>query len=255
MKKLFLLSVVLSCLALYTGCDDDDDHPDRYYSGTGTLIKGDDSFYYVSDGGSVMEIDSSSDVDKDSLSSDSTRASIVYIVKKRYDEGDYDYKIKITDYEEILTKSIFHFTSDTGEDVRDSIGNDVVHIKDAWITDNYLTIYFSYYGGSVTHYINLVQDADSLQTEDGELLLELKHNANDDTYNNKLYGLVSFDISELQDSGTNSVTLLLRYIKNSDGDYGKGTITYSYGDSSTSTEIQSITNTKSFDVSSDNKVK
>ncbi len=255
MKKIFLLSTLFSCLVLFPRCDDDDDHPDRYYSDTGTLIKSDDSFYYVSDEGGVMVIDESSEVDEDSLTSDSTRASVVYIVKKQYDEGDYDCKIKITEYDEILTKSIFHFYSDTEDDVRDSIGNDIIRIKNAWISDDYLTIYFSYYGGSVTHYINLVQDEDSLETDDGKLILELKHNANDDPYNTELCGLVSFNISELQDADSNSVTLLLRYIKNSDGGYGKGSITYTYGDSSTSTEIQSLTSKKSLDVSSDTTIK
>ncbi len=254
MKNLFLVSVVFFTLVFFTGCDDDDNYPTRYYSSTGTFIKGDDSFYFKTDQGNVMALSSGSNLNEDDFSNDSTRALSVFYVEKEYSEGDIDSLINVTDYDEILTKSIFHFTSETEEDVKDSIGNDAIHIRDMWITDNYLTIYFSYYGGSEIHYINLVQDADSLESADGDLILEFKHNANSDNYGYNLSGFVSFDISELQSTDSSSISLLVRNIINSSGDYEDQTIVYSYGDDSDSTtEFLSKDQRNDYEISSDSE--
>ena len=63
----------------------------------------------------------------------------------------------------------------------------------------------------------MVQDSTELKDKDGNYILELKHNKNKDPYNYEHWGIASFDITSLQESGKDSIGISLRSL-NSDGE-------------------------------------
>ena len=222
---LLLISVILvSCI------DDDDDYSlGKYWITTGTVVKTSDYFSVTTDGGDNLW-PSATNVDPENLEN-GMRVFVNYTILDDAEESSgYDYYVKINSMSEILTKPIFNFTDETTAQVKDSIGNDAVIITDTWFTNDYLNVQFEYGGGGAfTHFINLVQDTEDSETENGEIILELKHNKNGDPYNYLQWGIASFDISELQVDGQTTVDIYLRALdENGEYQYNK-VLTYDYG--------------------------
>jgi hypothetical protein len=99
----------------------------------------------------------------------------------------------------VLYKGILELTPA----IEDSIGNDPMAVKDHWLKDHMLTFELQYHGGHTTHFINLVRKPDSLATE--PVVLELRHNDNNDPESFNLSAVVTFDLSSLQVEGKDSV--------------------------------------------------
>lgn len=134
------------------------------------------------------------------------------------DKGDSlevdEYYVKINSLRNILYKGILDITPA----IEDSIGNDPIHVKEQWVKDYMLNFELSYQGGSAIHFINLVRQPDATATE--PVLLELRHNANDDPQMYHMSAVVTFDLSSLQVAGQDSVTYRV-VAKDYDGsDYG-----------------------------------
>ncbi len=109
------------------------------------------------------------------------------------------YYVKINAMREVLTKNIIELT----EAIEDSVGNDPVHVRDAWIAKNYLNFELEYYGGYVIHYVNLGIDAADNPEGAEEVTLQFRHNGNDDPAEMLKYALVSFDLNSLDlEAGT-----------------------------------------------------
>ncbi len=213
---------------LFSSCDDDDGYSlDNYAITIGTFMSTGEYYYIETDGGYTLW-PSASNISADKHE-DGDRIMVNFTILEEGDENDtYDYYVKINSTASILTKAIFNFNEETTQEEKDSIGNDPVTIHDTWFTDDYLNVEFEYGGGYATHFINLVKDSTDLETENGEIILELKHNKNGDPYNYSQWGIVSFDISELKKEGENSVDIFLRSI-DSDGQYSYNKVlTYDY---------------------------
>ncbi|TLX78232.1 hypothetical protein E9993_00715 [Labilibacter sediminis] len=230
MKKLLLIIPVLLGLLTFSSCNDDDDSYSlgKFWLTSGTVHKTADYYYITTDGGSNLW-PSASNVNSEDLE-DGMRVLVNYTILGDADDSEfYDYYVKVNGVSEILTKPIFNFTDETTPEVRDSIGNDPVTIKDTWFTENYLNVEFEYGGGYYVHFINLVHDSEDALTEEGEIILELKHNKNGDPNNYLQWGIASFDISELQKEGESSVDIFVRSI-GKDGEYHYNKVlTYEYG--------------------------
>lgn len=229
MKKL-KIGILFALVGILTfSCSDDDGYSlGDFWVTTGTVVETDDYFYVVTDGGDALW-PSASNVSPGSVE-DGMRILVNYTVLGDADDQEaYDYYVKINGISELLTKPIFNFDEDTSEEVKDSIGNDPVTITDTWFTDDYLNVQFEYGGGpGYIHFINLVKDTEDLETENGEIILELKHNKNNDPYNYLQWGIASIDISELQKDGQNSVDIFVRSLdKNGEYQYNK-VLTYEY---------------------------
>lgn len=219
----------MASVILISSCEKDDGYSlNEMWLTTGTVMKTSDYFYIQTDG-DLSLWPSASNVDPVMLEH-GLRVIVNYtILGDATDNDTYDYYVKINAVDDILTKPVFTFTNETTDEVIDSIGNDPVFVKSTWFTDDYLSVEFEYGGGGyVVHYINLVYDLENHETGNGEVLLELKHNANNDEYNYKQWGIASFDISELQQEGKDSIDIVLRSLTN-DGEleYAQ-TITYVY---------------------------
>ncbi|GAF05621.1 NigD1/NigD2 family lipoprotein [Saccharicrinis fermentans] len=239
MKKLLLFLGVMVLFKL-TSCDvldDDSDYSlDNFSLSSGTVLMDVDSYSIKTDNGKVLW-PSASNVSV-SLLEDSMRVLVNYtILGEATDNDSYDYYVRVNGLSKILTKPVFEFTSETTADVIDSIGDDAVTIVDTWFTDDYLNVEFEYGGGATVHYINLVFDAENPTTEDGAIILELKHNHNGDPYSYLQWGIASFDVSAFQTAEKDTIDFFVRS-KGKDGAYNYNQVlTYSYGSASVEESI------------------
>lgn len=229
MKKMRfgILLALISVLAF--SCSDDDGYSlGDIWITTGTVVKTTDYFYVITDGGDALW-PSASNISPGSVE-DGMRTLVNYtILGDATDDERYDYYVKINGLEELLTKPIFNFDETTSVEVRDSIGNDPVTITDTWFTNDYLNVQFEYGAGpGYIHFINLVKDTEDLETENGEIILELKHNKNNDPYNYLQWGIASIDISEIKQPGQSTVDIFVRSLdKEGNYQYNK-VLTYEY---------------------------
>jgi len=120
---------------------------------------------------------------------------------KKITNTDEEYYVRINSLKEILYKDIFEITEET----EDSIGNDPVHVKKAWLTDNMLTFEMTYYGNSQIHYINLVKQPGELAATDEPVQLELRHNNRNDEPYLQLTAFVTFKLDNIKIAGQDSV--------------------------------------------------
>ncbi|MCW3805757.1 NigD1/NigD2 family lipoprotein [Plebeiibacterium marinum] len=239
MKKLKFFLYTITTLLVITACDDIENYDayENYALSTGTVIFEDNSFHIITDDGfKFFQKDDINDVE------DGMRVLFKYTIVEEIEGGETnDYYVVIKNIKEILTKPIFNFTNETTTEITDSIGETPIHIVETWFTDNYLNVHFEYYGNYKVHYVNLIHDISNPVTENGEIILELKHNDNGDMWSSVIWGVASFDISELKKENQNSVNLLIRsYDYNQDYEYNK-VLTYKYedGDNTQSAHIYS----------------
>lgn len=110
------------------------------------------------------------------------------------------YNVQINSIRKILFKGIFNLSPEK----EDSIGNDPIYIKDRWLTKNMLNFELAYKGGEKIHYINLVRTPESMLNNTEPIVLELRHNTNDDPEQLLLTAIVTFDLSSLKIAGKSS---------------------------------------------------
>lgn len=207
MKTLKQLTVFALSLLILTGCMNDDDNNDKYWINIATVENPDNSteFFLRLDDSTRLWTESS--VFSNYKPANGQRVIANYsILSDKRGTGLYDYDIQLNDVYQVLTKGIFQITPAA----EDSIGNDSIYVAadDIWIGSKYLNIEFYYQGYSKTHFINLVSDA-SKNYNDGKIHLEFRHNANNDQPVYNRWGIVSFDLSSLENNATDSVKLVI----------------------------------------------
>ena len=226
MRKTLLFCLIALFAITFTGCLDDDGYSlGDFVVTTATIeVKNVSPYVIVTDGGDRL-FPSASAVPYFKVH-DGQRVWIDYTILGDAEEsGDIKHYVKVNNLAVILTKGIFELTPEK----EDSIGNDPVRIKGYWFTGDYLTIRFTYGGGDGSiHYINLVQDINNPQTEEGMPILEFRHNRNNDRYNNEIWGTVSFNLSKIKVDGENSVEFVLRAKTPEDGESFEKVLTFNY---------------------------
>lgn len=109
----------------------------------------------------------------------------------------------------VLTKPFFRSPSQAQSD---SIGNNGIELKRAWIVGGYLNIYFEYlaaYYGGTAHYISMVTK-EKAPDENGFIELEFRHNQCYDSREVWRGGYVSF-ILKPEDTPKGTKGYLIRY--------------------------------------------
>jgi hypothetical protein len=206
MKPLkFLLFFTVLSLVL-TSCFDDEGYSlDKFWVDIATVdnAEGDEAFFLELDDSTLLWTAASAIPYYKPKDGQRVIANYTILADKTK-TGMYDYDVKLNDVYEVLTKGIFQITPQK----QDSIGNDSVQINDIWVGSKYLNVEFVYQGYNAIHYINLVSDA-SKSYADGKVHLEFRHNNRDDFAMYNYWGLVSFDISSLQDNLKDSVQLVI----------------------------------------------
>lgn len=222
MKLFRFLFIALTIVVISTSCSDDDGYSlGDYWLSLATIEGNQDGFVVVTDNGDRL-FPSANAVPGFQVE-DGMRVWVNYTILGDA-TGDLTYYVKINDLHKVLTKGIIELTPENA----DSIGHDPLTIDGYSFTNQYLNIAFLYGGGGTIHFINLVRDTDNPTTPEGMPILEVMHNKNGDPYNYLRKGLVSFDLSELEEEGQTEITFLLRAIGKS-GEYEfEQELTYEY---------------------------
>lgn len=137
-----------------------------------------------------------------------------------------EYYIKVNSVKKVLLKGILDIT----EENQDSIGNDPIIVKEAWVRGNLLNMEIKYWGRYEVHYINLVKQPGELTAADQPIELELRHNANGDLEDIPFVAYVSFNLDTLQIQGLDSVQFRVT-ATDYEGEAYEFEETYSYGES------------------------
>ena len=208
MKKLFVLLLVGSLFGLMTGCDLDNDDEgyslDNAWVGFGLVDKGasSESFTIKMDDGEVLYPAANLGLEKDVFNNERVLVNFTILGNKDNPDHNEYYYVKINSLRKILYKGIFDITPAK----EDSIGNDPIYVEDKWIKNNMLNFELKYWGGNKIHFINLVKQPGAINTTNGPVILELRHNNNDDSEGFPLSAFVSFDLSALKVAGKNSTS-------------------------------------------------
>jgi hypothetical protein len=142
------------------------------------------------------------------------------------DEGEEieEYYIKVNSVKKVLLKGILDITAEN----QDSIGNDPIIVKEAWVRGNLLNFEIKYWGRYEVHYINLVKQPGELTSANQPIELELRHNANGDLEDIPFAAYVSFNLDTLQIQGLDSVQFRVT-ATDYEGDLYEFEGTYNYG--------------------------
>ncbi len=202
MKKLVVAVVLL--VMILPACNKDDQLPQ--WTSIGTIEKTDaslDEYTILLDGDERLIPNTT--IENNNLE-DGERVVVQYEIIEEL--GNDEYKVKVYDLDRILTKDIIQLT----EAINDSIGNDPVFVKEEniWIKNNYLNFIFSFYGAYEMHRINLVKPYEITHTDDGKLILEFRHNSNNDFSSAVYKGVVSFNLESLKEEGLNDIDFVVK---------------------------------------------
>lgn len=240
MKK-YLVGVLIGFLFVFAGCIDEDGYSlSNMWVGFGILQEtGSDPAEYkiIMDNGDVLVPIASNyyhpwyyygEDDSHSIMENGDRVLINYTVlgDDTNDAGEIvEYFIKVNSVKKILMKGILDITHDN----RDSIGNDPVIVTDCWMTDSLLNFKIKYWGLNEIHFINLVKQPGVLSESSQPIELELRHNKNGDSEDIPFAAYVSFQLSELEIAGLDSVQFIVTST-DYDGDVFDYEGVYSYGE-------------------------
>lgn len=228
MKKLIFFLMLGITLGLLSGCDFLDDDDDGYslqdvWVGFGLVQKdaASDSFTIELDNGAILYPSNVSYWDDDVHDNQRVLANFTILGDRQSTDSIDDYDVRINSLRNILYKGILDITPA----IEDSIGNDPIYVKDHWIKNNMLNFELQYFGGGKIHYINLVKQPDATSTE--PVVLELRHNNNDDLERIRMSAVVTFDLSSLKVAGKDSVAFKV-IAKDFDGENFEYTGVYKY---------------------------
>jgi hypothetical protein len=226
MKKV-LIFLVLGALFSLTACEMDDDgySLDNAWIGFGLVEKDTEAgtFTMVMDDGEVLFPISSDYVWHELKDNDRVLVNFTILGNKKNENHDEHYFVKVNSVRKILYKGIFDITPAK----EDSIGNDPIKVKDKWIKGDMLNFELKYYGGNEVHYINLVKQPGAINTVNGPVVLELRHNNHDDSEQYPLSAIVSFNLSSLKVQGKTSTPFKV-VAKGFDGETFEYTGEYKY---------------------------
>lgn len=204
-RKLIFFLMLGITLGFLSGCDflDDDDSNSLQdvWAGFGLIQKdsASDSFSIELDNGAILIPSNASYWNEDVHDNQRVLANFTILDDEENADIAKQYNVRINSLRNILYKGILDITPA----IEDSIGNDPIYVKDHWIKDNMLNFELQYLGGSKIHYINLVKQPNAT-TE--PIVLELRHNNNDDLDRINMSAVVTFDLSSLKVAGKDSVT-------------------------------------------------
>ncbi len=240
MKK-FVLLTLLGLIFIVTGCLEEEEgySLDRYWVGFGMIeqVSSDPVEYrIVMDNGDLLVPVASgyyrpwyyvgtNDPESRLKTGDRILLNYTVIGDDSTDEGEIsEYYIKVNSVKKVLLKGILDIT----EENQDSIGNDPIIVKEAWVTDNLLNLEIKYWGRYEVHYINLVKQPGELTAADQPIELELRHNANGDLEDLPFVSYVSFNLDTLQIQGLDSVQFRVT-ATDYEGEVFEYEDTYNYG--------------------------
>jgi len=227
MRKFAFLFMMATVSGFFTSCDfnDDDYSLSNTWIGFGLIQKdsADESFTILLDDGEILFPTSSTRFWDDLKNNDRVLTNFTILEDKENPENNEQYYVTINSMRKILYKGILDITPE----IEDSIGNDPIKVRKHWISNNMLNFELQYLGGTKTHYINLVKQPGVIDPDNGPVILQLRHNTNDDQEDIPLAAMVTFDLSALKVTGKTSTTFKV-IAKDFDGEDFEFTAEYKY---------------------------
>ena len=209
MLKILKFTLIASAFLIFmAACEVEPE--ESYYSTLGVLKIKNDSILIESDQDNTLYILNKSVISAEFEDGDRIVASFT-LMDMELPSG-IDYIIDIYEIQEVLFKPIIEFE----EELADSLGNDPIQIDGIWLAKSYMNLNFSYLGGQLSHYINLVYYPDSAQND--TVVIEILHNDNDDSGNIAYSSFVSFDLSPIQPADSVVLRVLSDGYNNEDFD-------------------------------------
>jgi len=205
--KIFLGLAVFLAFSTLTSCLDNDDDS-AYYNNSGVI--GIVTVKPLSSSSCYMQLDDSTtlfplnDISSAFSLYRERRAIVHFNVNKSGNAQGYSYAIYVNSIDSILTKTL---APNMGNNNDEAYGKDGVNMKSIWIEDGYITFQFTaLFGGTQKHLLNLVQPDANKPYE-----LEFHHNSFNDPKTAEGWGLVSFKLDALPNTGNNTVKLTIKY--------------------------------------------
>lgn len=207
MKKqlLFLLSLVVIGSLAWVGCSPDVEQQRLYYSSYGTVETTDNlNFTVLLDNGSMLIPDRT----VEDIENDSRVLLGFYITSIDSSTSEHVIEAEIIELYKVYTRDVIQLT----EALIDSVGNDGVDVaeEDVWLSTKHLNVRFGFYGGGILHAINLVKPIGEQMDDDGNQILEFRHNKNDDALTQYIVATTSFFMESLYEEGKDSINYAFR---------------------------------------------
>lgn len=205
MKKLVFILLMGFLVSFIPGCTLDDDEcysVNNAWVGFGLIQKDSilDTFIINMDDGEVLYPTNNSLTRHNVNDNERILTNFTILGNKENEEHNEEYYVTINSLRKILYKGILDITPE----IEDSIGNDPIQVKDKWIKGDMLNFELKYNGGNTIHFINLVKQPGEITAASEPVVLELRHNNNDDPDQIPLSAIVTFDLSALKIEGKNS---------------------------------------------------
>lgn len=217
MKTLLKISVILAAALLLPACASDDDGLEFWFGYANVRLTEEHKpgtqpqFELILDDETVMNIvQNNVYFPTDDALVDDTRVIVNFsILNERTLDGQKYYDIRLNAMQEILSKKPVYSSS-----VEDELGNDPIDVDQSWFGGRYLNVNFYLElqtNSDVKHFINLLVNEEHPNANADNVYVELRHNAYNEKPQERTFGRISFDISELIPEGRNSVTVHLQY--------------------------------------------
>ncbi len=206
----FLAATMLITMPLLQSCNSDDYDPMNWDLSVGNLSldesRGDCLILDTAEEEEDALLIMNSDEIPTAYYKDDLRVLASYEILDEKVDG-FEASIRLIDIDSILVKDIIPLTPESA----DSIGNDPIEIKAAWLSSRYLTLQFEFVGnGQTQHMINVVRDygINATPDSDGYINLEFRHNNNGDVLGNtglgdsgyNMTGIASFRLGDIAPS-------------------------------------------------------
>ncbi len=174
-----------------SSCMDDFRESDNYYLDLAIMNHEGDNYLITTDAGvKLMTKSLPVEIDFD----DNVRVDVRYKLLSPVDTSEgFSYWVDVDEIGEILTKEIITINDEN----RDSLGSAPVKFYNVWITQDYLTVYLSFYAGTETHYFNLTFD-EKEQANNDTILLTFRHQDNGDVPRQYYTGYITFELNTLR---------------------------------------------------------
>ncbi len=202
--KVLMVMVMLPLITL-SGCLKDSDDSNMTFLDLGILNHYGNDYMIITDAGVVLLTEK---LPEEVDFGDNLRVSVKYKVLSTAQPDDSikaDYWVYVEALNEVITKEIITIN----EANRDTLGDAPVEFSNVWITQDFLTVYFSFYAGDKDHFFNLTYDPDE-QDDPGVVVLRFRHKANGDTELKKYSGFMSFRLNSLRKEGESAVDIVFK---------------------------------------------
>lgn len=119
----------------------------------------------------------------------------------------YDHYVRLNYMIPMTTKDIIYMS--TADE--DSIGNDPVKLVSLWEAGGYMNFHIEYNsGGAKKHMVNLISREKDLSVSKDTVVLEFRHNKNNDPEYSRVYSFASFDLAPYKREKTDSICFKIK---------------------------------------------